>query len=85
MEIDTDGPGPRTVLSGDQPAVIFSHNGNTRLLVHRAAGGEDWQAFSAPAGSVFDAASIGDRLYAISKINNSVGLWTTDLTATRTR
>jgi hypothetical protein len=85
IEIDTDGPGPRTVLSGDQPAVIFSDNGNTRLLVHRAAGGEDWQAFSAPAGSVLDAASIGDRLYAIIKINDSVGLWTTDLAATRTR
>jgi hypothetical protein len=83
MEIDTDGPGPRTVLSGDQPGVIFSHNGNTRLLVHDSHG--YWQAFSAPAGSVLDATSIGDRLYAIIKINDGVGLWTTDLEATRPR
>ena len=73
MEIDTDGPGPRTVLSGDQPGVIFSHNGNTRLLLHDSRG---WQAFAAPAGSVLDATSVGDRLYAIVKINDTVGLWT---------
>ena len=73
MEIDTDGPGPRTVLSGDQPGVIFSHNGNTRLLLHDSRG---WLAFAAPAGSVLDATSVGDRLYAIVKINDTVGLWT---------
>jgi hypothetical protein len=73
MEIDTDGPGPRTVLSGDQPGVIFSDNGNTRLLLHDSRG---WQAFAAPAGSVLDATSVGDRLYAIVKINDTVGLWT---------
>jgi hypothetical protein len=83
MQIDTDGPGPRTILSGDQPAVIFSHNGDTRLLVRDSHNG--WQAFSAPAGSVLDATSIGDRLYAIIKINNTVGLWSTDLAATRPR
>jgi hypothetical protein len=83
LEIDTDGPGPRTILSGDQPGVIFSHNGDTRLLVHNSQNG--WQAFSAPAGSVLDATSIGDRLYAIIKVNDSVGLWTTDLAATHTR
>jgi hypothetical protein len=83
MQIDTDGPGPRTILSGDQPAVIFSHNGSTRLLVHDSHNG--WQAFSAPAGSVLDATSLDDRLYAIIKINNTVGLWTTDLAATRPR
>jgi hypothetical protein len=73
MEIDTDGPGPRTVLSGDQPGVIFSDNGNTRLLLHDSRG---WQAFAAPAGSVLDATSVGDRLYTIVKINDTVGLWT---------
>ena len=73
MEIDTDGPGPRTVLSGDQAGVIFSDNGNTRLLLHDSRG---WQAFAAPAGSVLDATSVGDRLYAIVKINDTVGLWT---------
>jgi hypothetical protein len=73
MEIDTDGPGPRTILSGDQPGVIFSHNGNTRLLLHDSRG---WQAFAAPTGSVLDATSVGDRLYAIVKINDTVGLWT---------
>jgi hypothetical protein len=83
MQIDTDGPGPRTVLSGDQPAVIFSQGGNTRLLVRDTHNG--WEAFTAPAGSVLDATSIGDRLYAIIKIDNTVGLWTTDLAATRPR
>jgi hypothetical protein len=77
MEIDTDGPGPRTVMSGDQPAVIFSHAGNTRLLVRDSHNG--WQAFAAPAGSVLDATTVGDRIYAIIKINDNVGLWTTDL------
>ncbi len=74
MEIDTDGPGPRTVMSGDQPAVVFSDAGNTRLLVRDSRNG--WQAFAAPAGSVLDAATVGDRLYAIIKIDNTVGLWT---------
>lgn len=73
MEIDTDGPGPRTVLSGDRPGVIFSHNGTTRLLLQE---GREWQAFAAPAGSVLDATSVDDRLYAIIKINDTVGLWT---------
>jgi hypothetical protein len=83
LEIDTDGPGPRTILSGDQPGVIFSYNGNTRLLVHDSQNG--WQAFAAPAGSVLDAVSVADRLYAIIKINDSVGLWATDLAPTRPR
>jgi hypothetical protein len=83
LEIDTDGPGPRTILSGDQPGVIFSDNGNTRLLVHDSQNG--WQAFAAPAGSVLDAISVADRLYAIIKINDSVGLWATDLATTRPR
>ena len=82
FEIDTDGPGPRTILSGDQPGVIFSYNGNTRLLVHSQNG---WQAFTAPAGSVLDATSVGDQLYAIIKINDSVALWATDLATTRPR
>jgi hypothetical protein len=76
LEIDTDGPGPRTVLLGDEPAVLFSHNGNTRLLVRD---GNGWQAFAAPDGSVLDATTVGDRLYAIIKINDTVGLWVTDL------
>lgn len=83
LETDTDGPGPRTILSGDQPGVIFSYNGNTRLLVHDSQNG--WQAFAAPAGSVLDATNVGDRLYAIIKINDSVGLWETDLAITRPR
>jgi len=83
LEIDTDGPGPRTILSGDQPGVIFSYNGNTRLLLHDSQNG--WQAFAAPAGSVLDAISVADRLYAIIKINDGVGLWATDLATTRPR
>ena len=83
LEIDTDGPGARTILSGDQPGVIFSYNGKTRLLVHDSQNG--WQVFAAPAGSVLDAISVADRLYAIIKINDSVGLWATDLATTRPR
>jgi hypothetical protein len=83
LEIDTDGPGPKTILSGDQPGVIFSYNGNTHLFVHHGQNG--WQAFAAPAGSVLDAISVADRLYAIIKINDGVGLWATDLATTRPR
>ena len=83
LEMDTDGPGARTILSGDQPGVIFSYNGKTRLLVHDSQNG--WQVFAAPAGSVLDAISVADRLYAIIKINDSVGLWATDLATTRPR
>jgi hypothetical protein len=81
MQIDTDGPGPRTVLSGDRPGVLFSHAGNTRLLVSDSHDG--WQTFTAPAGSVLDATTVGDRLYAIIRTDGAVGLWTTDLGATR--
>jgi hypothetical protein len=83
LHIDTDGPGPRTILSGDQPGVIFSYNGSTHLLVRGSQSG--WQAFAAPAGSVLDAISVADRLYAIIKINDSVGLWASDLATTRPR
>jgi hypothetical protein len=41
-----------------------------------------WQTFTAPAGSVLDATTVGDRLYAIIRIDGTVGLWTTDLAAT---
>jgi hypothetical protein len=83
MEIDTDGPRPRTVLSGDQPAVLFSHDGKTRLLVRDSH--NSWQTFGAPAGSLIDATTVGDRLYAIIRIDDSIRLWTTDLAATRAR
>jgi hypothetical protein len=81
VEIDADGPGPRTVISGDRPAVLLSHAGNSRLLAGDSQGG--WQAFTAPAGSVLDAATVGDRLYAIIRGNDGVGLWSADLSATR--
>ena len=80
IEIDTDGPGPRTVVSGDRPGVLFSHAGSTRLLVSDGQGG--WQTFTAPAGSVLDATTVGDRLYAIIRTDDAVGLWTADLAAT---
>jgi hypothetical protein len=83
FEIDTDGPGRRTVLSGDQPAMLFSHGSNTRLLVRD--GRNSWQTFGAPAGSLLDAAAVGDRLYAIIRVDDMVALWTTDLAATRAR
>ena len=81
MKINTDGPGPRTVLSGDRPGVLFSHAGSTRLVV--SDGQDSWQTFTAPAGSVLDATTVGDRLYAIIRTDDAVSLWTTDLAATR--
>jgi hypothetical protein len=83
MEINTDGPGPRTVISGGQPGILFSHAGSTRLLV--SDGHNGWQIFTAPAGSVLDATTVGDRLYAIIRTDDTAGLWTADLAATRTR
>ena len=83
MEIDTDGHGPITVLSDGRPGVLFSHAGYTRLLVSDSHNG--WQTFTAPAGSVLDATTVGDRLYAIIRTDDAVGLWTTDLAATRPR
>jgi hypothetical protein len=83
LEIDTDGPGPRTVISGDRPGVLFSHAGSTRLVV--SDGQNSWQTFTAPAGSVLDATTVGDRLYAIIGSDDGVGLWTTDLAVTRNR
>ena len=83
VEINTDGPGPRTVISGSQPGILFSHADSTRLLV--SDGHNGWQTFTAPAGSVLDATTVGDRLYAIIRTDDTVGLWTADLAATRTR
>ena len=79
MEIDTDGPGPRTVISGDRPGVLFSHAGSTRLVV--SDGHNSWQTFTAPAGSVLDATTVGNRLYALIQTPDAVGLWTADLAA----
>jgi hypothetical protein len=83
MEINTDGAGPRTVISGGQPGILFSHADSTRLLV--SDGHNGWQTFTAPAGSVLDATTVGDRLYAIIRTDDTAGLWTADLAATRTR
>ena len=81
MKIDTDGPGPRTVISGDRPGVLFSHAGDTRLVV--SDGHNGWQMFTAPGGSVLDATTVGDRLYAILRSDDGVGLWVADISATR--
>jgi hypothetical protein len=83
MKIDTDGPGPRTVVSGDRPGILFSHAGDTRLVVSDGDGG--WQRFTAPGGSVLDATTVGDSLYAIIRTDDAVGLWTADLAATQHR
>jgi hypothetical protein len=83
MKIDTDGPGPRTVVSDDRPGILFSHAGDTRLVVSDGDGG--WQRFTAPGGSVLDATTVGDRLYAIIRADDAVGLWTADLAATQHR
>jgi hypothetical protein len=77
LEIDTDGPGPRTIMSGDRPGVVFSHAGSTRLLLND--GQDGWQIFTAPSGSVLDATTVADRLYAIIRSGDGVGLWTADL------
>jgi hypothetical protein len=81
MEIDTERTRPRTVLAGDRAGVLFSHAGNTRLLL--SDGHNGWQIFTAPDGAVLDATTVGDRLYAIIRTDGAVGLWTTDLAATR--
>jgi hypothetical protein len=81
MEIDTERTRPRTVISGDRAGVLFSHAGNTRLLL--SDGHNGWQIFTAPDGAVLDATTVGDRLYAIIRTDGAVGLWTTDLGATR--
>jgi hypothetical protein len=83
MKIDTDGPGPRTVVSGDRPGILFSHAGDTRLVVSDGDGG--WQRFTAPGDSVLDATTVGDSLYAIIRTDDAVGLWTADLAATQHR
>jgi hypothetical protein len=79
LEIDTDGPGPRTILSGDRPGVVFSHAGSTQLV--QSDGHDGWQVFTAPSGSILDATTVGERLYAIIRSNDGVGLWTADLSA----
>ena len=74
IEIDPDGPGPRTVLSGDRPGVLQPRR-NTRLLV--SDGHNGWQVFPARTGG----ARRDHRrrsLYAIIRIDGAVGLWTTD-------
>jgi hypothetical protein len=83
MKIDTDGPGSRTILSGDRPGVLLSHAGSTRLVV--SDGHNSWQAFTAPAGSVLEATTVDDRVYAIIRSDDGVSLWTTDLAGTRRR
>lgn len=83
MKIDTDGPGPRTVVSGDRPGILFSHAGDTRLVMSDGDGG--WQRFTAPGGSVLDATTVGDSLYAIIRTDDAVGLWKADLAATQHR
>jgi hypothetical protein len=80
LEIDTDGPGPRTIMTGDRPGVVFSYAGTTSLVL--SDGHDGWQTFTAPSGSVLDATTVGDRLYAIIRSDDGVGLWTTDLAAT---
>jgi hypothetical protein len=48
-------------------------------------GHNGWQILMAPAGSVLDATTVGERLYTIIQIDDTVGLWTTDLAASRPR
>ena len=60
--IDIDGPGPRMIIVGGSPGVLFSHTGVNRLLLQ---GGSGWRTLTAPDGSVRDAVMIGNRLYAI--------------------
>jgi hypothetical protein len=77
LEIDTDGPGPRTILSGDRPGIVFSHAGSTQMAL--SDGHDGWQIFTAPSGSVLDATTVGERLHAIIRSDDGVGLWTADL------
>jgi len=70
--IDIDGPGPRTIIVGGQPGVLFSHGGTTRLL---RPDGSGWRTLTAPDGPVRDAVVSGNRLYAII----GTGLWSAEL------
>jgi hypothetical protein len=70
--IDVDGPGPRTILVGGRPGVLYSHAGTSRLL--RPAG-SGWRTLTAPDGRVRDAVLIGHRLYAIV----GTDLWSAEL------
>jgi hypothetical protein len=74
IEHDDQDPGPVTVMAAGRPALVVSHTGTTRLLVND---GQDWRTFMGPAGPVIDAATMGDRLYAITRAPDGVQLWTT--------
>ncbi|HSU36225.1 MAG TPA: hypothetical protein VLJ88_11250 [Propionibacteriaceae bacterium] len=70
--IDVDGPGPRMVIVGGRPGVLFSHAETSRLLLEDGSG---WRTLTAPDGRVRDAVLIGNRLYAIV----GTDLWSTEL------
>jgi hypothetical protein len=70
--IDVDGPGPRTIIVGGRPGVLFSHAGASRLLLQNGSG---WRTLTAPDGPVRDAVVIGHRLYAIV----GADLWSAEL------
>lgn len=82
IEHDDEDAGPITVVSADQPALLVSHAGGTRLLVSDSQG---WRTFEGPAGPVIDATTVDGRLYAITRAADGVALWTSDLAATRPR
>ena len=76
MPHDAEDAGPITVTSADRPALLVSHAGTSQLLVSDSQG---WRTFTGPAGPVTDAATVDDRLYAITRAADGVGLWTTNM------
>ena len=60
--IDVDGPGPRTIIVGGRPGVLFSHAGGEPTA---AAGRLGLADADRPHGPVREAVMIGNRLYAI--------------------
>ena len=76
IQHDAEDAGPTTVTSADRPALLVSHLGTSQLLVSDSQG---WRTFTGPTGPVTDATTMDDRLYAITRAPDGVGLWTTNM------
>lgn len=77
--IDTDGPGPRTLLLRRGPGVMFTGAGSAKLLVGTDRG---WRLYAGPPGTVMDATTVGGRLFTIvQRPGQPSQLWQCDLIA----
>ena len=76
IQHDAEDAGPITVMSADRPTLLVSHLRTSQLLVSDSKG---WRTFTGPTGPVTDATTMDDRLYAITRAPDGVGLWTTNM------